>query len=71
MPIVEDKSSIEWIHIKEYCEGRLAALRIENDDNLDPIETSLVRGKISMCLEVLGLDKAEQKIDVPDTEYLP
>ena len=69
--LIMDKDSIEWIRIKQYCENRLVELRLENDDDLDEIETSRLRGQISMCLEIKNLDEDDPIILVPDTEYLP
>ena len=70
MPIIKDKSSIEWVVIKDYCQNRLNELRIENDNDKSDTETAKVRGMIEAMKELLELDKEDKPIDVADTNYI-
>jgi hypothetical protein len=67
---IKDKTSIEWIAIKEHCENRLAEMRAENDNDADITETAKLRGRIEFCKEILDLEKNEQKVNVSDTTYI-
>jgi len=61
---------IEWATVKEYCENRLAELRVENDNDADEIETAKLRGMILFIKELLDLEKNEQNIEISDTKYI-
>ena len=67
---IKDKTSIEWITIKEFCESRLAEMRVENDNDADMAETAKLRGMIAFAKEILDLEKNEQKVEVSDTTYI-
>jgi hypothetical protein len=57
MALIKDKSSLEWIRVKEHITQRLAQLRTDNDRDLDPIETSKIRGMIEFAKEIEALDQ--------------
>jgi hypothetical protein len=60
-------NSSEWQAIKEYCEGKLEIFRQQNDEiTLDPIQTAVIRGQISMCKEIIGLEKSDNEINIPN-----
>lgn len=67
---IQDQFSAEWLVVKKHCEDRLAELRLENDNDLNERETSIIRGKIEAMKEILDLDSAEQKIEVVNTKYI-
>jgi len=67
--LIKDTSSLEWGIVKKFVQKRLAELRLENDADLDVIETSVIRGKIRMCQEIFDLDQAPPKVEVPNTNY--
>ena len=70
MSIIQDKASLEWLRIKEYCENRLAEMRADNDGDLADIETAQLRGQIKFCKEILELESDSEPVQVPNTEYL-
>jgi len=70
MATIKDKTSVEWITIKEHCESRLAEMRAENDNDADAAETATLRGRIAFAKEILDLEKNEQNIDISDTKYI-
>lgn len=49
-----EKQSALWKKIERETADRLAELRVQNDGNLDALQTAKVRGQISMCKEVLN-----------------
>jgi len=68
--MVIDKTSIEWLHIKEHCESRINEMRIENDStSLDIDETNKLRGMIEFAKEILELNEVESKPEIVDTTY--
>jgi len=69
--VIEDKTSIEWLRLKEYCNDRLNEMREENDStSLDIDETNKLRGMIEFAKEILELDEVERQPDVVDTNYM-
>jgi len=70
MAIIKDKTSVEWVAIKEYCRSRLDELRIENDNDKSDIETAKLRGMIGFIKELLDLEKNEQSVEISDTTYI-
>jgi len=61
---------IEWSAVKEYCESRLAEMRVENDNDASETETAKLRGMIAFSKEILDLEKNEQNIEISDTRYI-
>ena len=70
MSFIKDRSSLEWIRIKDYCNDRLSALQVENEADLDEVETATIRGQIKFCREILSLEEDEPTVEVPNTDYL-
>lgn len=68
--VIKDKSSIEWLSIKGFYLTRLNELRVENDADLNPVETARLRGMIELAKEILSLDETEEKIVVPEQTYI-
>ena len=68
--MIRDKTSPEWMAVKEHCESRLAELREENDNDYDPIETAKIRGKIAFAKEIIDLEKEQEQEKVKSQEYL-
>lgn len=70
MPVIKDKSSLEWRQVKEFCETKLAELHIANEGPLSKVDTAGVRGQIELIREILDLENDTLKPDVPDTGYI-
>lgn len=62
----------DWEEIKKWAEKRLVELRLENDNNRDPVDTSNIRGKIALAKELLALENEDKKElqQVGNTIYL-
>jgi len=65
-----NKSSAEWLEIKNYCLSRLAEMREENDGDLGLEETAKLRGMIAFASEVISLDEKKEQVAVTDTTYV-
>ncbi len=61
--IIKDKSSFEWLQVKEFCESELARLREVNDNPMDLAETENIRGQIAFAKRIINLDKVEVRPD--------
>ena len=69
--MIKDKHSAAWQTVKQFTEEKLAEMREENDRDLDPVETSKLRGRIEFAKEVLALEKApEPKLEVANNSYI-
>jgi len=64
----DEARSAVYQKIKRYAEERLAHLRAQNDDNLDPARTAILRGRIKEAKKFAALDKPlpDMEQDVPD-----
>lgn len=49
-----EKDSPVWIKIKAHLESRIALLRLQNDSNMDEIDTATIRGQIRECKALLA-----------------
>lgn len=54
---IQDTQNPLWVRLKPHLEARLAYLRSQNDSDLDPVETSKLRGRIAEVRAMLSLDK--------------
>jgi predicted secreted Zn-dependent protease len=45
-----------WAKLMRHVDARIAALRIENDKQLDELATAQLRGRIAALLEIRRLD---------------
>ena len=68
--LIKNKSSLEWIQVKEHCTERLAELHEENEGDLDLTETARIRGMIEMAKEVIALGEDELTIQIAKTNYI-
>lgn len=68
--LIKNKTSLEWIQVKDHCTKRLAELREENEGDLDTTETARVRGMIEMAKEVIALGVDEATIQIVQTDYI-
>ena len=50
-----ETGSSTWVFIVNHCEGRLSALRDDNDGDLDQIKTANIRGQIQAIKDILDL----------------
>ncbi len=55
---LESQSAV-WLKIEEHLMDRLSQLRSQNDGDLSEVETARLRGRISMCKELLALSYDE------------
>lgn len=69
MSVIQNTNSPEWLALRKYCEERLVELREANDSPQPDIDTSILRGQIMFCKEVLELDKPDIPAIVPTTTY--
>ncbi len=44
-----------WSELSQFLAKRLSVLRAENDNDIDPIKTARLRGKIAFAKELLAL----------------
>lgn len=51
-----DFLSPTWMRLKEHCQARLAALRMQNDKTISAEETTKLRGRIAEVKRILALD---------------
>jgi hypothetical protein len=49
-----------WKRIEAHLQQRLEHMRRNNDGDLNPVETARLRGRISMCKELLDLGQPDQ-----------
>jgi len=56
-----------WQKLESHLSGRLADLRTANDGDLDPIQTSRLRGRIVELKALLALSKDEPALVTEDT----
>lgn len=70
MALIQDRSSREWMQVKEFCETRLKELQEENELDLGEIDTAKVRGKIELIREILDLEQDSARPEIPNTRYL-
>lgn len=68
--LIKNKTSLEWIQVKDHCTMRLAELREENEGDLDTTETARVRGMIEMAKEVIDLGVDKPTIQIAQSGYL-
>jgi hypothetical protein len=53
-----DRASLAWRKLKAHLEQRLQALRVKNDNDLDPISTAHTRGLIKGVKDMLALGES-------------
>lgn len=51
----QDRHSACWLKLKAYYEERLALLRVQNDADLNDMDTAKLRGRIKEIRALLGL----------------
>lgn len=61
-----EKDSSTWQKVDAYLNERLAALRGNNDGDLDPIQTALLRGRIRELKALADLSKDDQPLVTMD-----
>lgn len=57
-----------WRKLKEHLDARLVALRVKNEDDLDPVKTARVRGEIKVIKDLLALDASSDPAMVADDD---
>lgn len=62
----QDFQSGTWLKLKEYLRTRIAEHRNENDEDLDPVKTARLRGRIDEDKILLALDQAPAQETVDD-----
>lgn len=70
MSKIGNTASLEWIIVRDYCEERIAELHEENEIPLDPVDTSLIRGKIEAFRDLLSLQYDDEGIEAHDPSYI-
>ena len=68
--LIKNKTSLEWIQVKDHCTKRLDEFHQENEGNLDTAETARVRGMIEFAKEVIALGVDEATIQIAKTGYI-
>jgi hypothetical protein len=63
-----DRGSKQWLEIKAYCEGRIEALRKDNDNDKDVIATAKLRGRIESFKEILRAGSPAREV-VTDADF--
>lgn len=58
--------SSAWQKVEAYINNRLDTLRANNDADLDPIQTALVRGRIRELKALVDLSKDDQPLVTGD-----
>lgn len=61
-----DYQSPVWKKFVTDCEARLASLRTQNDGELDPVKTAVLRGRIREVKRILALDKPGPRVEADD-----
>lgn len=61
-----EKDSSTWKKVEVYLNERLSTLRGNNDGDLDPIQTALVRGRIRELKALADLSKDDQPLVTMD-----
>ncbi len=70
MSVIKNRTSPEWVAVKNFCETRIARLR-EDNDRPQPVEsTERLRGMIAFAKVIMELDKEDPVIEANDTNYL-
>lgn len=59
-----------WKDIERFVSERVAQLRAENDDDLDPTETATLRGQIAAFKELLAISETQVKLEVASPTYV-
>jgi hypothetical protein len=54
-----DKQSSTWIKLAKHIDEEVAILREKNDNDLDPIATARIRGRILALKKILSLAAEE------------
>ena len=62
----QDLQSAVWLKLEAYLNERLAALRAQNDGELDEVATARLRGRIAATKELLALGKPGPAQAEPD-----
>jgi hypothetical protein len=55
MSAIPNIHALEWTITQEYCEAQIAELHIDNEGDLDEVETAHIRGQLAMARKVLAL----------------
>lgn len=58
-----DLSQPTWIKVKNYLEAELLKLRVRNDEDMNEVETALLRGEIKRIKMLLALEKEPVEIE--------
>ena len=53
---LSERNSALWLRLKQHLEDELALLRVQNDDDRDPVATAHLRGEIARIKTLLALD---------------
>lgn len=61
-----ERDSSAWQKVEAYINNRLDTLRANNDADLDPIQTALVRGRIRELKALVDLSKDDQPLVTGD-----
>lgn len=61
-----ERDSSTWQKVEAYINERLDALRTNNDADLDPIQTALVRGRIRELKALVDQSKDDQPLVTMD-----
>ena len=59
----QDKAEPVWRKLQEKLHDRLELLRKQNDNNKDPIETAILRGRIAECKWMIGLNEEPKVLE--------
>lgn len=57
-----DIASLTWVKLKTHMESRLQKLRADNDKDLEPTKTALLRGEIKAYRDFLALGKPQDPV---------
>jgi len=68
--LIKDRDSLEWVQVRDHCTRRLAELRDENEGDLDPAETTKIRGMIEMAREIIALGEDEPTVQIVEPNYI-
>lgn len=67
-----ERQSAVWTKIEGHLEGKLQSARELNDTHKSGLETAMIRGKIQVMKEILGLGQdpiPEENPEPPDLDY--
>ncbi len=65
-----DNKQTDWVNLKKWTELEIAAMREQNDNDLDEKETAVLRGRIQFAKEVLARGHQDNKVNVSSQHYI-